>query len=96
MAIRLSLIKCGSLPVSDIFILDEATATLDSYTEHYIQSALKTILKQRTCFIIAHRLSTVQHAHRIYVMEAGRIVEQGNFQELMEQSSRFKTMYQSA
>ena len=80
----------------DIFILDEATATLDSYTEHYIQSALKTILKQRTCFIIAHRLSTVQHAHRIYVMEAGRIVEQGNFQELMEQSSRFKTMYQSA
>jgi ATP-binding cassette subfamily B multidrug efflux pump len=77
----------------DIFILDEATATLDSYTEQYIQTALQTLLKNRTCILIAHRLSTIKHAHCIYVMHSGQIQEQGNFNTLMALQSHFYTMY---
>lgn len=77
----------------DIFILDEATATLDSYTEQYIQTALQTLLKNRTCILIAHRLSTIKHAHCIYVMHSGQIQEQGSFNTLMALQSHFYTMY---
>ena len=77
----------------DIFILDEATATLDSYTEQYIETALQTLLKNRTCILIAHRLSTIKHAHCIYVMHSGQIQEQGSFNTLMALQSHFYTMY---
>lgn len=77
----------------DIFILDEATATLDSYTEQYIQTALQTILKNRTCILIAHRLSTIKHAHCIYVINSGQILEQGSFTTLMALQSHFYKMY---
>ncbi|HQX09676.1 MAG TPA: ABC transporter ATP-binding protein [Thermoflexales bacterium] len=68
-----------------ILILDEATSSVDTQTEQLIQSALKTLLAGRTAFIIAHRLSTIRNADVILVMQDGRIAEQGNHEELLEQ-----------
>ncbi|HQV26724.1 MAG TPA: ABC transporter ATP-binding protein [Thermoflexales bacterium] len=68
-----------------ILILDEATSSVDTQTEQLIQSALKTLLAGRTAFIIAHRLSTIRNADVILVMQDGRVAEQGNHEELLEQ-----------
>jgi len=67
-----------------ILILDEATSSLDSESERLVQEALTTLLEGRTAFIIAHRLSTVRLADRIYVIERGRAIESGTHDELME------------
>lgn len=67
-----------------ILILDEATASIDTETEVKIQQALQTLLKGRTAIIIAHRLSTIREADKIFVLEHGRIIEQGNHQVLMD------------
>jgi len=66
-----------------ILILDEATSAVDQQTEKVIQHALEELFARRTCFVIAHRLSTVRHAHRILVMQDGQIVERGTHEELM-------------
>ncbi|HEY4552799.1 MAG TPA: ABC transporter ATP-binding protein [Bacillaceae bacterium] len=66
-----------------IIILDEATASIDTETEVQIQHALKTLLKGRTSIIIAHRLSTIREADKIFVLDHGRIIEEGNHEELM-------------
>ncbi|MBK8040568.1 MAG: ABC transporter ATP-binding protein [Verrucomicrobiaceae bacterium] len=66
-----------------ILLLDEATASVDTETERQIQEALERLMKQRTSFVIAHRLSTVRNADRIYVLERGRITEQGTHDELI-------------
>ncbi|MBO2943109.1 ABC transporter ATP-binding protein [Paenibacillus sp. F411] len=68
-----------------ILILDEATASIDTETELKIQEALKLLLKGRTSFIVAHRLSTIRHADHIVVLDHGRIMEEGNHHELMTQ-----------
>ncbi|MBS4207794.1 ABC transporter ATP-binding protein [Bacillus sp. FJAT-50079] len=72
-----------------IIILDEATASIDTETEVQIQHALKTLLKNRTSIIIAHRLSTIREADNIYVLENGKIIEEGNHQTLMLQRGEY-------
>jgi ATP-binding cassette subfamily B protein len=66
-----------------ILVLDEATSALDSESERHVQQALETLLKGRTSFVIAHRLSTVRAADRIYVLEHGRVSESGRHEELI-------------
>ncbi|HEV3344977.1 MAG TPA: ABC transporter ATP-binding protein [Pirellulales bacterium] len=75
-----------------ILILDEATSNLDTESERAIQQSLAKLLEGRTSFVIAHRLSTVAHADRIVVIEAGRIVESGSHEELMAASGRYRQM----
>lgn len=77
----------------DIFIMDEATSSIDTYTENLIQLGLKGIMKSRTSIIIAHRLSTVQNADRILVLEKGRIIEDGSHRELMEKKQKYYQLY---
>ena len=72
-----------------VLILDEATSALDSATEARVSRALKTLMRGRTTFIIAHRLSTVRDADEILVFEAGRIVERGTFQSLLARNGLF-------
>jgi len=67
-----------------ILILDEATSSLDSASESLVQEALENLMKNRTSFVIAHRLSTVRNADKIYVLDKGQIVESGTHQELMD------------
>ncbi|GAB5403777.1 MAG: ABC transporter ATP-binding protein [Aureliella sp.] len=75
-----------------ILILDEATSNLDSESERLIQHSLSRLLKGRTAFVIAHRLSTIKHADLILVMDAGRIVEQGSHDELVEKGGVYQRM----
>ena len=76
-----------------IFILDEATASIDPFTEWQIQQALNLILRNSTSILIAHRLSTVKAADRIVVMETGRIIEEGNHEGLLERGGHYATLY---
>jgi ATP-binding cassette, subfamily B, bacterial len=76
-----------------IFILDEATASVDPFTESQIQAALDLILRNRTSIVIAHRLSTVKAADRILVLERGRVIEQGNHDTLIAQSGHYANLY---
>src|SRR6266404_3534772 len=72
-----------------ILILDEATSALDAATERKVQAALDEVMKGRTTFVIAHRLATVRNADRILVLEDGRVVETGTFDELVRRGGRF-------
>lgn len=76
-----------------ILILDEATSALDTESERNIQAALEQLMKSRTTFVIAHRLSTVEKADRILVLDAGSIVEQGAHAELLEQGGVYASLY---
>ena len=76
-----------------IFILDEATASVDPFTEWQIQQALNLILSSTTSFLIAHRLSTVKSADRILVMRSGKIIETGSHQDLLDQGGHYAELY---
>jgi len=76
-----------------ILILDEATSSLDSESERYIQNGLAALMKGRTTFVIAHRLSTIMHADQILVMENGQIVERGHHAQLLRLKGRYHKLY---
>jgi ATP-binding cassette, subfamily B, putative efflux pump len=77
-----------------ILILDEATSALDLESEHLIQESFETLAKDRTTFIVAHRLSTITHADRIVLIEHGEIVEIGNHEQLMEKQGSYYRLFQ--
>lgn len=77
-----------------ILILDEATSSVDIYTEYAIQKGLKVLLENRTSIVIAHRLSTIVNADRIVVLANGKIVESGKHQELMELRGKYHSLYE--
>ena len=78
-----------------IFVLDEATSSIDTQTEQVIQNAISRVLTGRTSFIIAHRLSTVRMADVILVVDGGKIIERGTHQELMDLHGRYRTLYEA-
>ena len=81
--------------VSDpkILILDEATSSIDTKTEILVQQGIEHLLAGRTSFVIAHRLSTIQKADRIFVVDDGRIIEEGNARQLMEKKGAYYRLY---
>jgi ATP-binding cassette subfamily B protein len=76
-----------------MFILDEATSSVDTETEHLIQDALNKALEGRTSFIIAHRLSTIRSADRILVIDNGRIIEEGTHRQLIRRKGYYYRLY---
>ncbi|NKQ20223.1 ABC transporter ATP-binding protein [Brevibacillus laterosporus] len=76
-----------------VLLLDEATSALDSGSEYWVQRALAELMKDRTTLIVAHRLSTVEDADMIYVMDQGNVVEHGNHEELLKQNGFYTRLY---
>ena len=89
---RLAIARC-LLTRSQLVILDEATSALDPESEQIVQRGLNVLAQDRTVVIIAHRLSTIKHANQIVVMEQGRVVEQGKFDELLASGGQFARLY---
>ena len=81
------------LKKSPIILLDEATSSLDSETESKIQIAIKELTKNKTSVVIAHRLSTILNANKIYVIDSGKVLENGTHDELLNSSQTYKNFY---
>ncbi|MCF0146491.1 MAG: ATP-binding cassette domain-containing protein, partial [Eubacterium sp.] len=83
------------LRLPPVLILDEATSSIDTMTEERIQRAFDDMMKGRTSFVVAHRLSTIRHADIILVMKDGHIIEQGNHESLLKQKGFYADLYHS-
>ena len=83
------------LNLPPVLILDEATSSIDTRTEIRIQKAFSAMMRGRTSFIVAHRLSTIREADVILVMKDGHIIEQGRHEELLEQNGFYAKLYHS-
>ncbi|MBR0080754.1 MAG: ATP-binding cassette domain-containing protein, partial [Synergistaceae bacterium] len=79
-----------------VMILDEATSSIDTRTEAHVQKGMDALMKGRTVFVIAHRLSTVRNSDLILVMEHGKIIERGTHEELISQKGRYYKLYMGA
>jgi ABC-type multidrug transport system fused ATPase/permease subunit len=75
-----------------ILVLDEATSALDAESEHLVKEALERLMKGRTTLIIAHRLSTVKDAHRVVVLDAGRVVQSGPHAALLREDGLYRRL----
>ena len=78
-----------------IFMLDEATASIDPFTERHIQQAINAVLRGCTSILVAHRLSTVRAVDRILVLKDGAIIEQGSHDQLLAQGGHYASLYQT-
>ena len=75
-----------------LLVLDEATSALDAESEHLVQEALERLMRGRTVLVIAHRLSTIRDAHRIAVLERGRVAEEGTHDELLTRGGLYRRL----
>ena len=82
------------LKKSQIILLDEATSSLDAETESKIQEAINFLTKNRTTIVIAHRLSTILSSDKIYVIDAGKVVDEGTHEKLLADSKVYKNFYE--
>jgi ATP-binding cassette subfamily B protein len=78
----------------DILVLDEATSNVDTETEIWIQEAVEKLMKVRTSIVIAHRLSTIRTADKILVLHRGRVCEEGNHQELLDNGGIYSKLHE--
>ena len=90
---RLSIAR-AMMKKSSIILLDEATSSLDSETEAKIQDALKILTENKTTIVIAHRLSTILNSNNIYVIDSGKIIDNGKHESLMIKSELYKNFYE--
>ena len=83
----------AALSKAPILVLDEATSSVDTRTERHIEHGMDRLMKDRTTFVIAHRLSTVRNAHAIMVLEKGEIIERGTHDDLLKLKGRYYELY---
>ena len=86
----------AAISKAPILVLDEATSSVDTRTERHIEHGMERLMKNRTTFVIAHRLSTVRNANAIMVLENGEIIERGTHEQLLEQKGRYYALYTGA
>ena len=78
-----------------ILILDEATSNIDTQTELLVQNGISKLMNGRTCFIVAHRLSTIKNSDRIFVLDDNKIIEEGSHEELIKLNGFYTMLYNS-